>query len=159
MGKLAGIKGKSPDAYPPDSLGQPTISTQSVVNRTPVNFINTPPVSLLPNGPIEAGGAGERIIVMFSGQLQWPNNSEVPGNSTVAVGVYLDGSPTAFYSVVAFVPSSGGISPTQPQPVPFSLFWETSTNGAHKVDIKANCTTATGATAANGSLVLISTPV
>jgi hypothetical protein len=159
MGKLAGIKGKSPEAYPPDFSGQPTISSQSVVNKTPVNFINTPPVSLLPDGPIDAGSAEERIIVMFSGQLQWPNSSEVPGNSTVAVGIYLDGSPTPAYSIVAFVPSSGGIFPSPPQPVPFSLFWETPTDGAHEVDIKANCTTATGATATNGSLVLITTPV
>ncbi len=160
MGKLAGIKGKSPDAYPPDNLGQPTISTQSVVNS---NFVDiptnnaSPPASLLPAGPIQAGGAQERIIVMFSGQLQWPNASEIPGNSTIGVGIYLDGS--LVYSIIAFVASSSTVRPDLPiAPVPFSLFWETPANGIHTVDIKAKGTLG-AAVGANGSLVLITTPV
>ena len=79
MGKIAGIKDKSLETYP-DKSGQPTISTQAVVNNTPVQLLKTPPTSLLPDGPIEAGGSGESIIVMFSGVFQWPASGSGEGS-------------------------------------------------------------------------------
>lgn len=160
MGKIAGIKGKSPEAYPPDNTGKPTISTESAVNPGPVALGLAPALpSLLPDGPIEAGSAGERIIVMFSGALQWPGGDEGPASATVTVGIYLDGSSTPAYSIPIFLPSST-VSPNPPQPVSFSLFWETPTDGVHAVDVKAQVTSGgPGADEVNGSLVLISTPV
>ena len=154
MGKIAGIRGKSPEAYPPDDTGKPSISTQSSSVGPAISF-GTVPVSLLPNGPVEAGNPGERIIVMYSGVLQWANATEVATAVTVDVGIYLDGSPA--YSISAFVPGqTPNTFPTKP--VPFSLFWETPTNGAHTVDVKAN-TVANSCYAASRSIVLISTPV
>jgi hypothetical protein len=166
MAKIAGIKGKSPEAYPPDNPGVPIIHTESLLTE-PVEFVNTAPVSLLPDGPVEAGSSGDRIIVMFSGQLQWPftlvDDAPVADSVIVTVGIYLDGSSTPAYSITAFVPASNVAPATPIQPVPFSLFWETSADGAHEVDIKAEAEgtggAVVGAWAVSGSLVLISTPV
>ncbi len=157
MGKIAGIKDKSLETYP-EKNGPPSLSTQSVVNTTPVTATTTALFSLLPDGPLEAGGSGDRIIVMFSGQLQWPNATEVAAPATVAVGIYLDGSSSPSYSISVYVPASNVFPATPPQPIPFSLFWETPADGQHSVDIKAQAGAGTGVYAANGSLVLISTP-
>src|SRR5208282_1523450 len=148
MGKIAGIRGKSPEAYPPDNEGQPSISTQGVTNAGPLTSIASP-FSLLPDGPIEAGGDGERIIVMFSGQLQWPNTEETGATSTVTVGIYMDG--TLEYSIKALV-LTAPFSPNPPEPVPFSLFWETPSTGAHEIDIKVQPSASTNVYAANNSL-------
>ncbi len=165
MGKIAGIKGKSPDVYPPDNSGQPTIATESLTTL-PVNVFSdaSPPVStsILPTALL-AGGNEDRVIVMYSGQLQWPydlvDGSPSPAFATITVGIYLDGSSTPAYSIVAFVPVSNIHPATPPQPVPFSLFWETPSDGEHIVDVRATGTTGVGAWSVSGSLILISTPV
>ncbi len=158
MGKLAGIKGKSPEAYPPDNPGKPSISTQSSSVGPAISF-GTVPVSLLPDGPIEAGDSGERVIVMYSGVLQWANSDESPAAVTVTVGIYLDGAGSPDYSISVFVPSTNFNPPAgAAEPTPFSLFWETPENSAHTVDVKAN-TVANGCYASSRSIVLISTPV
>ncbi len=164
MGKIAGIKDKSLETYP-DKSGQPTISTYGKENNNPVLLVVTTPTSLLTGAaPVEAGGSGDRIIVMFSGVLQWPasgsGEGQSPENATITVGIYLDGSPA--YSIQAFVPASNLPNVNPPAPVPFSLFWETPADGAHAVDVKAFVNSgglAALAYAAQGSLVLISTPV
>src|SRR5208283_6113097 len=120
MAKIAGIKGQSPEAYPPDNTGQSTIHTQSLLTER-VDFVGTL-TSLLPH-TLQAGGAEERIIVMFSGQIQWPNATEVAAAATVTAGIYLDGSSTPSYLITFFVPQST-VFPNPPQPVPSSLFWE-----------------------------------
>jgi len=155
MGKIAGIRDRSFETYGEKS-GQPTISTQSVVRAGPFTNVVTP-FSLLPSGPIEAGGSGGRIIVMVSGQLQWPNTMETPAPSTCTVGIYLDG--TLNYSIQAFVPIGGIPNVDLPQPVSFSLYWETATAGAHEVDVKVTPGVSTDIYAANVSVVLITTPV
>jgi len=159
MGKIAGIKNKSLETYP-ELSGQPTISTESVTNVGPVTATISALFSLLPHGPLEAGGSTDRIIVMFSGQFEWPNATEVHTSTTATVGVYLDGSLTPSYIISVYVPD-GGTNPltNPPAPVPFSLYWETSADGAHTVDIKAQATPGTAVYAANCSLVLITTPV
>lgn len=166
MGKIAGIKNKSPEAYP-DNPGQPTISTYGKKNNNPVLLVVTTPTSLLTGAaPVEAGGSGDRIIVMFSGVLQWPasgsGEGQSPENATITVGIYLDSSGSPAYSIQAFVPASNLPNVNPPAPVPFSLFWETPADGAHAVDVKAFVNSgglAALAYAAQGSLVLISTPV
>ncbi len=164
MGKIAGIKDKSLETYP-DKSGQPTISTYGKVNTTPTLLGLTTPISLLTGAaPVEAGGSGDRIIVMFSGVFQWPASSggegQAPESATITVGIYLDGSPA--YSIQAFVPASNLFPTSPPAPVPFSLFWETPADGAHAVDVKAFVNSGGAAAlayAAQGSLVLITTPV
>lgn len=164
MGKIAGIKDKSLETYP-DKSGQPTISTYGKENSDPVLLVVTTPTSLLTGAaPVEAGGSGDRIIVMFSGVLQWPasgsGEGQSPENATITVGIYLDGSPA--YSIQAFVPASNLFPNIPPAPVPFSLFWETPVDGVHAVDVKAFVNSgglAAAAYAAQGSLVLITTPV
>jgi len=160
MAKIAGIKGKSPEAYPPDDTGQPTISTYGTANATPIplSTVLTNPTSLLPAGPIEAGGSSDRIIVMFSGVLQWGFGESGPAPAVAKIGVYLDGSSTPSYFISVFVPATNAPPTTPAQPTPFSLFWETPVNGAHEVDVKA-VTTSGACYAAQGSLVLITTPV
>lgn len=163
MGKIAGIKDKSLETYP-DKSGQPTISTQAVVNNTPVQLLKTPPTSLLPDGPIEAGGSGESIIVMFSGVFQWPASGSGEGSSPeyaiITVGIYLDG--TLAYSIMVFVPASNIYPTIPPAPTPFSLFWKAPANGVHDIDVKAYVSGGPDAVVAyanTGSIVLISTPV
>ena len=156
MGKIAGIKDKSLETYGEKS-GQPTISTESATNTVPV-LIGSASVSLLPSGPIDAGGSSERIIIMFSGVFQWSYSEGIPSPSTCTVGIYLDGSPTPIYSISVRVLSTT-IYPNPAEPTPFSLFYETPLNGAHEVDIRALVGGDLGAYASNGSLVLISTPV
>jgi hypothetical protein len=157
MGKIANIKNKSPETYP-DNSGKPVIHTESAVNTTPVSFGPTP-ISILPDGPIESGASDARIIVMFSGQIQWSAFSEGgPSASVVSVGIFLDGIST--YNISVAVPATNAFPTTPPAPTPFSLFWESTTDGAHEVDIRATDTTIGNiAYAVNGSLVLISTPV
>jgi|GEM_PF-1423101 len=165
MGKIANIHNKSPETYPEKS-GQPTIFTDSRLTL-PVNiFGDAFSTSLLPD-VVASGGNEARIIVMYSGQLQWPyvlvDGSPVAGFAVITVGIYLDTSTTPAYSIEVFVPVSNISPATPPQPVPFSLFWETPSNGEHTIDIRAIWTAGTGTTAGawsvNGSLVLITTPV
>jgi len=159
MGKISNFKNKSPETYT-DKSGQPIISTESVTNLGPLTATSAALFSLLPHGPLEAGGSTDRIIVMFSGQLQWPNATEVHTATSATVGIYLDGSATPSYAISVYVPD-GGTNPLSnpPAPVPFSLFWETPLEGTHTVDIKAQATPGTGVYAANCSLILITTPV
>ncbi len=169
MGYIVRSKGKSPEAYPPDQGGQPVIATDSLLTL-PVNVFSKllPPasVSIIPT-TIPAGSDGERIIVMYSGQLQWPYalvNEEgpvvpVPSDETITVGIYLGPSTTPAYSITVFVPASNLSPVTPPQPVPFSLYWETPSDGEHVIDIRATAPTNNGVWSVSGSLILISTPV
>jgi len=159
MSKIAGIKDKSLETYGERS-GQPTISTESLTYPTPIplSTVLTNPTSLLPAGPIEAGGSGDRIIVMFSGVLQRAAGESGPATAVAKIGIYLDGSSTPSYFISVFVPATNAPPTTPPLPTPFSLFWETPANGAYEVDVKA-VTTSGACYAANGSIVLITTPV
>lgn len=165
MGYIVRSKGKSPEAYPPDQGGQPVIATDSLLTL-PVNVFSSlsPPdsVSIIPT-TIPAGSDGERIIVMYSGQLQWPyalvDDAPVPSAETITVGIYLGPDTTPAYSITVFVPASN-ISPvTPPQPVPFSMYWETPSDGEHVIDIRATAPTDNGVWSVSGSLIIISTPV
>jgi hypothetical protein len=157
MGKIANIKNKSPETYP-DNSGKPVIHTESAVNTTPVSFGPTP-ISILPDGPIESGASDARIIVMFSGQIQWSAFSEGgPSASVVSVQIFQGGVPV--YGISVAVPATNPFPTTPPAPTPFSMFWETPTDGAYEIDVKAtDATVGNIAYAVNGSLVLISTPV
>lgn len=165
MGYIVRSKGKSPEAYPPDQGGQPVIATDSLLTP-PVNVFSSlsPPasVSIIPT-TIPAGSDGERIIVMYSGQLQWPydlvDDKPAPSDEIITVGIYLGPDTTPAYSITVFVPASN-ISPvTPPQPVPFSMYWETPSDGEHVIDIRATAPTDNGVWSASGSLIIISTPV
>lgn len=147
MGKIAGLKNKSPETYP-QSQAQPTI-VQTLGNVLALaSLSNADFVNLVTPVAFEASG-GARVVLLFSGYLDTP----APGAVTVEVEVQIDGDPAVFTATF----NTGDATTT---PTPFSFVFETASLGAgpHSIQIEAE-TTSGGETvyARNNSVVAIVT--
>ncbi len=147
MGKIAGLKNKSPETYP-QSQAQPTI-VQTLQNVLALaSLSNADFVNLVTPVAFEASG-GARVVLLFSGYLDTP----APGAVTVEVEVQIDGDPAVFTATF----NTGDATTT---PTPFSFVFETASLGAgpHSIQIEAE-TTSGGETvdARNNSVVAIVT--
>jgi hypothetical protein len=131
MGKIAGLKGRSPETYPsPKNLG--VLSTQSSVNPSAVVLSGVTPLLVDPITVL--GGA----VVMYSGS--------VSASSDVTVAVSINVGPSAVYTVDVEATAANS-------PVPFSLTYEIDDTDGLPISIVA---TGPGAiVAANGSVVVI----
>lgn len=161
MAKIAGIKGQSPETYPPDNPGSSTFQTLSAVNPTaPVG--NNAFTSLLA-APIEIDAVvGEKAIIMFSGVFENPFSGEAfPGSVTVTVAIFLDGTMIVVPVVKSFVLFQATSAPNSQ--VPYTLYCELGafvTAGLHSIDIRAETLLAgQTVTSVNNSIVVIGTPV
>ncbi len=142
--KIAGLKGRSPETYPsPRANG--LVATNSVVNTNPVSLTTTP-ANLFTGAPFDVS-PGNKVIVMYSGVV-----SESGGSVLVDVSVVLDDASTLY---------TKSIEVTGNGPTPFSLVYETpvlaATPDPHAITVVAS-SSGTATIAANGSIVLISTP-
>lgn len=145
MSKIAGLKGRSPETYP-DHRASGLVTTNSEVEPDPVPLTTTP-ANLFVAGSFPAS-PGDKVIVMYSGVV-----SESGGSVLVAVSIVLDNA-TTLYTMDIEVTGNG--------PTPFSLVYETSVLAAtpdpHEITLLASTSSGTATIAANGSVVLISTP-
>lgn len=133
MGKIAGLKNKSPETYP-QSQAQPTIvQTLSGKNTSSVPLTNAfatilaSPISFTPP-------AGAMTVVMVSGVIDSPS----PTSETITVEILID---LSLAIEIVFDANPGDT------PVPFSLVYETGIlTGTQTIDVQAK-TGAGGATA------------
>lgn len=162
MGKIAGIRGKSPEAYPPDNTGKRPIQTESVTylnnghSSTLIGFL-APQTLFAETDPIEVDAAdGDRIIVLCSGVFANPRvGGENPGNVTVQVQVFLNDVPV--FAIQVRVTVSGN------SPIPFSIFFGQPivAEDTYSIDVRAQVVSVDGADVTNvsNSLVVIVSPV
>jgi hypothetical protein len=148
MSKIAGLKGRSPEAYPvPKPSG--LVKTSGEVNPSAVGPLTTGLTSLLSLAePVEVL-PGNRAIVTYSGVLT------ASGPVLVTVEVILDGATVWANQIEVTSATESG--------VPFSIVFEThaldETPDPHLIDIQATASVASTATvSAGGSAVIISTP-
>lgn len=146
MSKIAGLKGRSPETYP-DHRASGLVTTNSEVESDPVPLTATPANLFGIAGSFPAS-PGDKVIVMYSGVV-----SESGGSVLVAVSIVLDNA-TTLYTMDIEVTGNG--------PTPFSLVYETpvlaATPDPHEITLLASTSSGTATIAANGSIVLISTP-
>jgi hypothetical protein len=145
--KIAGLKGRSPETYP-SHRASGLVDTNSEVYTDPVSLTTTP-ANLFGAGSF-AASPGDRVIVMYSGVI-----SASSGSILVAISVVLDDA-TTLYTYEFEVAASN-------LPLPFSLVFETpaalaATPDPHAITILGSTVSGTATVAANGSIVLISTP-
>jgi hypothetical protein len=146
--KIAGLKGRSPETYP-SHRASGLVDTNSEVYTDPVSLTTTP-ANLFGAGSF-AASPGDRVIVMYSGVI-----SASSGSILVAISVVLDDA-TTLYTYEFEVAASN-------LPLPFSLVFETpaalaATPDPHAITLLGSTVSSGTATvAANGSIVLISTP-
>jgi len=145
--KIAGLKGRSPETYP-SHRASGLVDTNSEVYTDPVSLTTTP-ANLFGAGSF-AGTPGNKIIVAYSGVI-----SASSGSILVAISVVLDDA-TTLYTYEFEVTASN-------LPLPFSLVFETpaalaATPDPHAITILGSTVSGTATVAANGSIVLISTP-
>jgi len=145
--KIAGLKGRSPETYP-SHRASGLVDTNSEVYTDPVSLTTTP-ANLFGAGSF-AETPGNKIIVAYSGVI-----SASSGSILVAISVVLDDA-TTLYTYEFEVAASN-------LPLPFSLVFETpaalaATPDPHAITILGSTVSGTATVAANGSIVLISTP-
>jgi len=147
MGKIAGIKNKSPETYP-QSQAKPTV-IETLSKTLPFAALsNGGPVNLV--DPIAFAGqpGGSKATIMFSNYFDTSS-----GALTVEVEVVLDGDSPSYTTTFA-VPIPSGT------PTPFSFVFELTglAAGPHSIQVTGE-TTAGGETvdARNNSAVVIIT--
>src|SRR5271168_3674917 len=154
MSKIAGIKGHSPEAYP-DTPFSGGIASESAVHAAAVTLTAGAPTSLLgvTPGPITVQvDVGERLIVLFSGFLQSPEDGEgLAANQTVNLFVYINTEEQFEISVLASVTGS---------PLPVNIYWgaEFGESGPISVDIRGQTAAAGSVKAVSNSLIVIVSP-
>ena len=147
MGKIAGLKGRSPETYP-NARNPGVVSTQAHVNPDAVGTLTTGLTTLLTS--VIDVLPGPKALVMYSGVVSVSSSGAI-----VTVSVVVDDLVLYAIEVAA---ESGANSPA-----PFGLIFETSATEAatpdpHTIDIQASASVGGIATvAANGSIVVIAT--
>ncbi len=142
--KIAGLKGRSPETYPSPRANGLVATDSAPPNPDPVtlSISPTPLVGIFSVLP------GNKVSVMYSGVV-----SESGGSVLVDVSVVLDDG-SSLYTKSIEVTGNG--------PTPFSLVYETpvlaATPDPHEITLLASTSSGTATIAANGSVVLISTP-
>lgn len=145
--KIAGLKGRSPETYPNHPVSG-IVTTNSEVESDPVSLSPTPANLFGVAGSFPAS-PGDKVIVMYSGVV-----SESSGSVLVGVSIVLDNA-TTLYKMDIEVTGNG--------PTPFSLVYETpaplaASPDPHAITLLASTDSGTATIAANGSVVVISTP-
>ncbi len=144
--KIAGLKGRSPETYPSPRANGLVATDSAPPNPDPVTLSTSPTplvgiFSVLP---------GNKVIVMYSGVVS------VSGGSTlVDLSVVQDDATVLYMQQIEVAAASNS-------PVPFSLVFETpvlaATPDPHTITILGSTVSGSATVAANGSIVLISTP-
>lgn len=152
MSKVAGIKGHSPEAYP-DTPFNGGIASTSHVNNPAVTLTSGTPTSLLgvSPGPVQVEvDAGERLIVLFSGYLESPEDGEgLPANQTVNLFVYVNNEELFEITVLASTAGS---------PLPVNIYWgeELGASALAVVDIRGQTVAGTVQAVASSLIVIVS---
>ncbi len=141
--KIAGLKGRSPETYPSPRANGLVATDSAPPNPDPV-MLSTSPTRLV---GIFSVLPGNKVIVMYSGVVS------VSGGSTlVDVSVVQDDATVLYMQQIEVAAASNS-------PVPFSLVFETPVLAApHMITILGSTVSGSATVAANGSIVLISTP-
>lgn len=144
MGKIAGLKNKSPETYPSAPIvsnvlqtlakvgGMVSIGSGGLTSLLSAPIMFTPPVSA-------------EALVLFSGVLQ----SASPSAASTNVEIILDGIPVYTYAVEVKI--AGG-------PVAYGIAFDITglSAGPHTIDVQAQATSGTSQ-AIDGSAVVIVT--
>lgn len=146
MGKIAGLKNKSPETYPSAPIQSNVLQTLAKANAGPIAINNSSPTSLIGVLPIMfTPPVSAKALVLFSGVLQ----SASPSAASTNVEIILDGSPVYTYAVE--VKTAGA-------PVAYGIAFDITGLSAspHTIDIQAQATSGTSQ-AIDGSAVVIVT--
>ncbi len=145
MGKIAGLKNKSPETYPSAPIQSNVLQTLAKANAGPIAINNSSPTSLIGVLPIMfTPPVSAKALVLFSGVLQSASSA-----ATTNVEVILDGNPVYTYGVQ--VKTAGA-------PVAYGIAFDITGLSAspHTIDIQAQAVSGTSQ-AIDGSAVVIVT--